>query len=102
MDKNSFRVDEAMVQRIAHLAKISINTKEASELIGSMTSVLEMIHSIHSLQPNIEPDSVHHVVSIEDMPDDIASAADVTEHLAEHFPYFKDGYFIVPPFVSQD
>ena len=95
-------INAQLVERIAKLAKISVNKDETQSLINSMTSIIDMIRTIDTIDASSSTHSVHPFVAIEDMADDVVENNDATQHLEEHFPYFKNGYFTVPPFISQD
>ena len=101
MSEQIILVDDQLVKHIAGLAKISITEQENAIMTQSITAMLDLINQIKDV-PSIESSQYEESVNIEDLADDVENNINHTKHLTTFFPHFKNGYFTVPAFVSQN
>ncbi len=94
------QVDEAIVRRIARLARIKVTADEAKGLEAELSSILDWVAQLDEVDTsNVEP--MTRVVPIvlkqrEDKVTDGGMAADIVKNA----PMSEDGFFVVPKVVE--
>jgi aspartyl-tRNA(Asn)/glutamyl-tRNA(Gln) amidotransferase subunit C len=94
------QVDEAMVRRIARLARIKITDEEAKGLRKELSGILDWVEQLNEVDTrNVEP--MTRVVPIKlKMRIDEVTAGNLAEDILKNAPVRDDHFFVVPKVVE--
>lgn len=94
------QVDEALVRKIAHLARIKITDKEATELQSELSGILQWVEQLKE----VDTDGVEPMTSAEDVPlkkrVDEVSDGGYPEKIVKNAPMSEDNFFMVPKVIE--
>jgi aspartyl-tRNA(Asn)/glutamyl-tRNA(Gln) amidotransferase subunit C len=94
------QVDDALVKRIAHLARIRVRDEDVGHLKGELTSILAFVEQLSEVDTSgVEPmtSSIRmEMKKREDVVDDGGRADDIVANAPEK----EDHYFLVPKVVE--
>ncbi len=93
-------ITREVVEYVAHLSRIELNSKELDKLSGQLTGILDFIDKLKQVDiSNIEPTS--HILSINNIlrEDTVAGSLDAREAL-ENAPEKNEKFFIVPKVIE--
>lgn len=93
-------VDPAVVRRIAHLARISVEDSEVNRLNGEINAILAFVEALAAVDvAGVEP-----IASVLPMQmkkrADIVSDGGIVEDILANAPVREDNYFVVPKVVE--
>lgn len=93
-------VDEAMVRRVARLARIAVTDDEARSLVGELGGILAWVEQLNEVDTTgVEP--MTRVVPIElRQRDDVVDDGGMAEAVTCNAPMAEDHYFVVPKVVE--
>lgn len=93
-------VDEALVRRIARLARIKITDEEARDLVPELSGILDWVEQLGEVDTeNVEP--MTRVVPIElKKRDDVVNDGDKADTIVANAPMKDDNFFVVPKVVE--
>ena len=94
------QVDEALVRKIAHLARIKITDKEATALQSEMSGILKWVEQLKE----VDTDGVEPMTSAEDVPlkkrvDEVTDGG-YAEKIINNAPRNEDNFFMVPKVIE--
>jgi aspartyl-tRNA(Asn)/glutamyl-tRNA(Gln) amidotransferase subunit C len=94
------KVDEALVRRIAHLARIKVSDQDVEHLEGELTSILGFVEQLSE----VDTSGVEPMTSTVDMSmmqrEDIVTDGGYAEDIVKNAPEADDHYFMVPKVVE--
>ena len=94
------KVDEALVRRIAHLARIKVEDKDVEHLKGELTSILGFV----DLLSEVDTDGVEPMTSAVDrsmrLRADEVNDGGYAEDIVGNAPVKDEHYFMVPKVVE--
>lgn len=93
-------LDKSDVMKIAHLARINIEDKDAEEYLVNLTSILDLVDQMQAVDTsNVEPLS-HPMDSVQRLRADDVSESNQRELLQSVAPSVEDGLFLVPKIID--
>jgi len=94
------QVDQALVMRIARLARIKITDEEAKGLKGELSGILNWVEQLGELDTeDVEP--MTKVVPIDlKRRKDVVNDGDIVEKIIANAPMSEDNFFVVPKVVE--
>ena len=94
------KVDEALVRRIAHLARIKVSDKDVQHLKGELTSILGFV----DLLSEVDTDDVEPMTSAVERSmrerEDLVTDGGYADDIVKNAPVRDDHYFMVPKVVE--
>ena len=94
------KVDEKLVRRIAHLARIKVSDDDVQHLEGELTSILGFVE----LLSEVDTDDVEPMTSAVDRDmyrrEDVVTDGGYPEDIVKNAPERDDHYFMVPKVVE--
>ncbi|OLC31182.1 MAG: asparaginyl/glutamyl-tRNA amidotransferase subunit C [Armatimonadetes bacterium 13_1_40CM_64_14] len=96
------RLDPAIVDHVARLARLELTEEERDHFRRQLTSILDYCSMLNELDTeHIEPTS--HVITLTNVVrDDIPDAPLAREAVLAAAPEHEDGYFKVPPVLEME
>ncbi len=94
------QVDQALVMRIARLARIKITDEEAEGLKGELSGIFDWVEQLSELDTDdVEP--MTQVVPIA-LPrrEDVVTDGDIADKILANAPMSEDNFFVVPKVVE--
>ena len=93
-------VDQALVRRVARLARIKVTDEEAAGLVDELSSILNFIEQLNE----VDTDGVDPLTSVEKMTmkkrDDKVTDGGYPDRIVGNAPMQEDHYFMVPKVVE--
>ena len=94
------KVDEALVRRIAHLARIKVTDEDVEHLEGELTSILGFVEQLSE----VDTSGVEPMTSTVDMVmkqrEDVITDGGYADDIVKNAPECDDHYFMVPKVVE--
>lgn len=93
-------ITKEIVEYVAHLSRIELNSKELEKLSGQLTGILDFIDKLKQVDiTDIEPTS--HILSINNvLRDDVVSGSLDAQKALENAPDKNEKFFIVPKVIE--
>jgi aspartyl-tRNA(Asn)/glutamyl-tRNA(Gln) amidotransferase subunit C len=93
-------LDKSDVDKIAHLARISIDPEDTQKYLNNLTSILDLVDQMQAINTdNVEPLS-HPLDAIQRLRADDVSETNQRELLQSVAPAVEDGLFLVPKVID--
>ncbi|MEM5530657.1 Asp-tRNA(Asn)/Glu-tRNA(Gln) amidotransferase subunit GatC [Gammaproteobacteria bacterium AS21] len=93
-------LDKSDVDKIAHLARISIDPEDTQMYLNNLTSILDLVDQMQAINTdNVEPLS-HPLDAIQRLRADDVSEENQRELLQSVAPAVEDGLFLVPKVID--
>ena len=93
-------VDDKIVRRIAHLARIAVADDEAEHLRGEINAILAFVEQLSEVDvTGIEPMTSVTPMVIKKRPDVVTEGGDV-DAVLRNAPAIENNYFLVPKVVE--
>ena len=93
-------VDEALVRKVARLARIKVSDDEVANLKGELSSILQWVEQLGE----VNTDDVEPMISVEVMAmkkrEDVVNDGGFAETIVKNAPKSEDNYFMVPKVVE--
>ncbi len=94
------QVDEALVRKIAHLARIKITDKEATALKDELTGILKWVEQLEEVDTDgVDPMSSAEEVPLKKRADEVTDGG-YPEKIVKNAPMSEDNFFMVPTVVE--
>ena len=94
------QVNEEIVRKIAHLARIKITDKEAQALCGELSGILKWVEQLNE----VDTDGIEPMTSAEHQPlrqrKDQVTDGGSAEKVVGNAPMSEDNFFMVPTVVE--
>ncbi|TCV88179.1 Asp-tRNA(Asn)/Glu-tRNA(Gln) amidotransferase subunit GatC [Sulfurirhabdus autotrophica] len=88
------------VKRIAHLARIEVDEKEAESMLAQLSGIFNLIEEMQAVNTTgVEPMS-HSQDLVQRMRDDIVTETDQRELFQSIAPKVEDGLYLVPKVIE--
>lgn len=88
------------VKRIAHLARIEVDEKEAESMLAQLSGIFNLIEEMQAVNTSgVEPMS-HSQDLVQRMRDDIVTETDQRELFQSIAPKVEDGLYLVPKVIE--
>ena len=93
-------VDDALVRKIARLARIKVTDEEVESLKGELGAILQWVEQL----AEVDTDHVEPMISVEAMDmkkrEDVVDDGGYPDMIVKNAPLSEDGYFMVPKVVE--
>ena len=94
------QVDEATVQRIARLARITVTPEEAKALQKELTGILEWVEQLDEVNTaNVEPMTRVVPIGLKKRKDEVTDG-EIADDVTRNAPQSEDHFFVVPKVVE--
>lgn len=93
-------VDNDMVERVAHLARLKIDAESVAGYAAEMTGVLELAAQMDEVDTSgIEP-MAHPTNAVQRLREDKVTETNRREAFQKVAPAVENGYYLVPPVIE--
>ena len=93
-------LEQTDVEKIAHLARLHVSTEEAIEVAKRISSILELIDEMQSIDTNNVTPMAHSFDAIQRLRPDVVTETDQREYLQRIAPSTRDGLYLVPKVIE--
>jgi aspartyl-tRNA(Asn)/glutamyl-tRNA(Gln) amidotransferase subunit C len=94
------QVDEAMVRRIARLARIKVTDGEAKALEGELSGILDWVKQLDEVDTKgVEPMTRVVAMTLKQRPD-VVTEGGIADDVVANAPAREDHFFVVPKVVE--
>ncbi|KEQ18806.1 Asp-tRNA(Asn)/Glu-tRNA(Gln) amidotransferase subunit GatC [Endozoicomonas numazuensis] len=93
-------IDASEIQKVAHLARLSIDDSQVEATANTISSILELVDQMQSVNTdNVEP-MAHPLDATQRLREDVVSEVNNREQLQSCAPAVEDGLFLVPKVIE--
>ena len=93
-------LDKSEVEKIAHLARLHIDTEEAEEVAGRITDILAFIDQMQSIDTATTEPLAHPLDVVQRLRADEVTEANHRDELQEIAPSAQEGLYLVPRVIE--
>jgi aspartyl-tRNA(Asn)/glutamyl-tRNA(Gln) amidotransferase subunit C len=93
-------LDKTEVEKIAHLARLHIDTEEATEVAGRITDILALIDEMQSVDTASTEPLAHPLDVVQRLRADEVTETNRRDELQEIAPSSEDGLYLVPRVIE--
>lgn len=93
-------LEQSDVEKIAHLARLHVTTEEAAEVTKRISSILELIDEMQSIDTQNVAPMAHSFDAIQRLRPDKVTETDQREYLQKIAPSTQDGLYLVPKVIE--
>ena len=93
-------LDKTEVEKIAHLARLHIDTEEATEVAGRITDILALIDEMQSVVTAFIEPLAHPLDVVQRLRADEVTETNRRDELQEIAPSSEDGLYLVPRVIE--
>lgn len=93
-------LERSDVEKIAHLARLHIDTTEAQEVAGRISSILVLIDQMQSIDTHAVAPLAHPFDAVQRLRKDEVTEVDQREYLQKIAPATQDGLYLVPKVIE--
>lgn len=93
-------LSDADVQRIAHLARLTLTPDEGHQLAGQLSTILDFIDQINAVNTDHVEGIAHALDLSQRRRDDVVTETDEREKLQKIAPAVEAGLYLVPKVIE--
>lgn len=94
------KIDEATVQRIAHLARVKITSEEAHSLKRELSGILAWVEELNAIPTDtVEPLTSAGAANLK-MRADVVTDGNYPADIVKNAPLSEDNFFLVPKVIE--
>ncbi len=93
-------LEKSDVEKIAHLARLHIDATEAQEVASRISSILELIDQMQSVNTCDVAPLAHPFDAVQRLRPDIVTEKNEREYLQKIAPAVQDGLYLVPKVIE--
>ena len=93
-------LEQTDVEKIAHLARLHVSTEEAAEVAKRISSILDLIDEMQSIDTKNVTPMAHSFDAIQRLRPDVVTETDQREYLQKIAPSTQDGLYLVPKVIE--
>ena len=93
-------LEKSDVEKIAHLARLQIDDNEAQEVAGRISSILNMIDQMQSIDTDAVAPLAHPFDAVQRLRPDVVTEIDQRSYLQQNAPATQDGLYLVPKVIE--
>jgi len=93
-------LDKNDVEKIAHLARISISEKDIPGYAGSLSSILELVEQMNAIDTENVAPMAHAHDAHQRLREDVVTEENQREHFQKIAPEVEDGLYLVPQVIE--
>ena len=93
-------IDASEIQKVAHLARLSIDDSQVDATASTINNILELVDQMQSVNTdNVEP-LAHPLDAVQRLREDTVTEENNREQLQSCAPAVEDGLFLVPKVIE--
>lgn len=94
------KVDEATVRHVARLARIKVTDREAQNLQGELSAILDWVEQLGEVDTaNVEPMTRVEAMALPRREDKVTDGG-IADQIMKNAPLTEDNFFLVPKVVE--
>ena len=93
-------LDESEVQKIAHLARLSMGGDEARRVAADLSRILELVASMDACPTDAVEPMAHPMDAVQRLRPDAVTEIDQRELFQDIAPAVADGHYLVPKVIE--
>ncbi|MDP1932787.1 MAG: Asp-tRNA(Asn)/Glu-tRNA(Gln) amidotransferase subunit GatC [Gammaproteobacteria bacterium] len=93
-------LEKSDVEKIAHLARLHIDATEAQEVTNRISSILNMIDQMQSVETHNVAPLAHPFDAVQRLRPDVVTETNQREYLQKIAPATQDGLYLVPKVIE--
>ena len=93
-------LEKSDVEKIAHLARLHIDATEAQEVASRISSILELIDQMQSVDTRDVAPLAHPFDAVQRLRPDVVTEKNEREYLQKIAPAVQDGLYLVPKVIE--
>ena len=93
-------LEKTDVEKIAHLARLHVDAGEAQEVANRISSILDMIDQMQSVETNHVAPLAHPFDAVQRLRPDVITETDQRSYLQKTAPATQDGLYLVPKVIE--
>ena len=93
-------IDASEIQKVAHLARLSIDDSQAEATAGTISRILDLVDQMQSVNTDDVEPMAHPLDATQRLREDVVTEPDNREQLQSCAPAVEDGLFLVPKVIE--
>ncbi len=93
-------IDRARVEKIAHLARLAVDDREAREYARQLSEILELVHQMNAVDTAQVTPMAHPLDMTQRLRPDRVTERDQRERFQEAAPAVEGGMYLVPKVIE--
>ena len=93
-------LDKATVEKIAHLARLSISASDVAQYMHDLSSILELVNQMNSVDTSKVTPMAHPLDMSQRLRPDVVTEANQRDVFQSIAPQVKDGLYLVPKVID--
>lgn len=93
-------LEKSDVEKIAHLARLHVDAAEAQEVANRISSILEMIDQMQSVETSNVAPLAHPFDAVQRLRPDVITETNQRDYLQKTAPATQDGLYLVPKVIE--
>ena len=93
-------LDKNDVEKIAHLARLSLDEKDIPGYAGSLSSILEFVEQMNAVDTENVAPMAHPHDAFQRLREDVVTEENQREHFQKIAPEVEDGLYLVPQVIE--
>ena len=93
-------LDKNDVEKIAHLARLSLDEKDIPGYAGSLSSILELVEQMNAVDTENVAPMAHPHDAFQRLREDVVTEENQREHFQKIAPEVEDGLYLVPQVIE--
>ncbi|HLW59811.1 MAG TPA: Asp-tRNA(Asn)/Glu-tRNA(Gln) amidotransferase subunit GatC [bacterium] len=95
-------IDDRTVARVARLSRLELSAEERDRFRAQLGQILEYVQSLDALDVRNVPPTAHVQAAVNVLRDDVAAPSLDQRAALANAPAEEDGYFVVPPVITEE
>lgn len=93
-------LDKQDVEKIAHLARLSVEAGDVSEYAKNLSNILELVEQMGKVDTTDVVPMAHPLDMVQRLRSDEVTESDQRDHFQKHSPAVEAGLFLVPKVIE--
>ena len=93
-------LDKNDVEKIAHLARLSLDENDIPGYAGSLSSILELVEQMNAVDTENVAPMAHPHDAFQRLREDVVTEENQREHFQKIAPEVEDGLYLVPQVIE--
>ena len=93
-------IDASEIQKVAHLARLSIDDSQAEATAGTISRILDLVNQMQSVNTDDVEPMAHPLDATQRLREDVVTEPDNRKQLQSCAPAVEDGLFLVPKVIE--
>ncbi len=93
-------LDKSDVEKIAHLARLSVSEKNVPVYADNLSSILELVEQMNAVNTDVVIPMAHPLDAVQRLREDKVTEADQRDHFQAVAPSVENGFYLVPKVIE--